>query len=203
MDKIICIGKNYLDHAKELGDAVPEKPVLFLKPPSVLVSAKQMGETLAVSLPRNRGAVHHECEIVVRINAQGTIDAVTLGLDMTLRNVQEQLKKNGHPWEIGKVFAGSAILGPWISLAEFPDYLERDFSFSLDGKLRQQGRGNQMRLLPKDCVSYAREFFPLCEGDVIFTGTPAGVGPVQAGQPSELRWGDHTILRVQWTELES
>ena len=116
MDKVICIGKNYLEHAQELGDAVPEKPVIFFKPPSCVVQADVEGQTLEVLLPADRGSVHHECEIVCRIGLNGQIDAVTLGLDMTLRDLQATLKKNGHPWEISKVFSGSALLGPWIPL---------------------------------------------------------------------------------------
>lgn len=199
MDKIICVGKNYLEHAKELGDAVPEKPVLFLKPPSTLVKVDQ---STTITLPKNRGQIHPECEIVgrIRMTARGPeIDAVTLGLDMTLRDIQGQLKKNGHPWEISKVFAGSSIIGPWISLSEFPDYLEKEFSFSVQGEIKQKGKGNQMRVLPLDCLRAAEESFPICDGDLIFTGTPAGVGPVLSGQISELRWENKLRFKVEWS----
>lgn len=198
MDKIICVGKNYLEHAKELGDAVPEKPVLFLKPPSTLVKVAQ---SATISLPKNRGQIHPECEIVarIRVSARGPeIDAVTLGLDMTLRDIQSQLKKNGHPWEVSKVFAASSIIGPWISLAEFSDYLETEFSFSIQGEVRQKGKGSQMRVSPLDCLRAAAESFPICDGDLLFTGTPAGVGPVSAGQISELRWDKKLQFTVQW-----
>ena len=93
MDKLICVGKNYLDHALELGDAVPEKPVLFLKPPSASICVNQQGESVQVMLPKGRGSVHHECEILVRLDENGSIGAVTLGLDMTLRDLQAELKK--------------------------------------------------------------------------------------------------------------
>jgi 2-keto-4-pentenoate hydratase/2-oxohepta-3-ene-1,7-dioic acid hydratase in catechol pathway len=198
MDKIVCIGKNYLDHAKELGDAVPEMPVLFLKPPGVSKQVAAIGDSIPVTLPTGRGSIHHECEIVVRLNAAKEIDAVTLGLDLTLRDLQAQLKKNGHPWEVSKVFDGSAIIGPWIPLAKFQDYLNQEFSFSIDGKIRQKGKGSEMRLLPLECLRYASEYFPLYEGDVIFTGTPAGVGPIQAGETSELRWNSELLFTVQW-----
>ncbi len=198
MDKLICVGKNYLEHAKELGDAVPEKPVLFLKPPSTLIS---INSSASVSLPRNRGQIHPECEIVcrIRIGSQGPeIDAVTLGLDLTLRDVQSQLKKNGHPWEISKVFAGAAVIGPWISVADFPDYLEKEFSFSVDGELRQKARGQMMRALPIDCLRAATDSFPVCDGDLLFTGTPAGVGPVTPGQASSLQWEKKLDFKVHW-----
>lgn len=207
MDKIICVGKNYLDHAQELGDKIPEKPVLFFKPPSVLVSFNS-GEVVEVSHPKNRGPAHHECEIVLRVakdcycvsesEAEKLISHVTLGLDMTLRDVQAQQKKNGHPWEIAKVFANSAVVGPWVKVQDFPHYLEEEFSFTLDGVLRQKSAGKNMRLSPAQCLSYASEFFQLCEGDLIFTGTPSGVGPVASGQTGELKWGSKLKYRVHW-----
>jgi 2-keto-4-pentenoate hydratase/2-oxohepta-3-ene-1,7-dioic acid hydratase in catechol pathway len=195
MDKIICIGKNYLENAKELGDAVPEKPVLFLKPPSVLV---QVATDSQVILPSGRGQIHPECEIVLRLTESGTIDAVTLGLDMTLRDVQASLKKNGHPWEISKVFPGSAIIGKWIPFNEFPGYLDEEFSLLVDGKVRQRGLGAEMRLSPSECIAHASEYFPLRGGDALFTGTPAGVGPVTSGQIAELTWGSHLKYRVRF-----
>ena len=199
MDKLVCVGKNYLDHAKELGDAVPEMPVLFLKPPSASLQAESFDETLVVGLPQNHGSVHPELEIVVRLDAHLQIDAVTLGLDMTLRDVQSRLKKEGHPWELAKVFRGAALIGPWIPLQEFPRYLEEPFTLTVSGKLRQEGRGTQMRLSPTECIRYAATHFPLCPGDALFTGTPAGVGQVQPGDPAELKWGNRVVLRVRWT----
>src|SRR5258708_6102141 len=128
MDKMICVGKNYLEHAKELGDAIPEKPVLFLKPPSASLLVDRAGRKVEAILPQGRGSIHHECEILIRINERGAIDAVSLGLDMTLRDVQADLKKKGHPWELSKVFKNSAIIGPWIPIRDFPDYLEEEFT---------------------------------------------------------------------------
>jgi 2-keto-4-pentenoate hydratase/2-oxohepta-3-ene-1,7-dioic acid hydratase in catechol pathway len=208
MDKIICVGKNYLEHAKELGDAVPEKPVLFLKPPSILEQAEKPGQILQVALPQDRGSVHHECEIVVRLktggskmslsDAQSAIGDLTLGLDMTLRDVQSNLKKNGHPWEISKVFSGSAIVGPWVKASEFTDYNHEGFSFFVDGQNKQSGNASQMRLSIAECIAYASEYFPLCAGDLLFTGTPAGVGPVASGQLGVLKWGDRIHYQVKW-----
>jgi 2-keto-4-pentenoate hydratase/2-oxohepta-3-ene-1,7-dioic acid hydratase in catechol pathway len=194
MDKLICIGKNYLEHAKELGDAVPEKPVLFLKPPSTVIQARGAEDVVRVPLPEGRGATHHECEIVLRLDAQGRFDAMTLGLDLTLRDLQATLKKAGHPWEVSKVFCGSAVLGAWMPLA--PDYLTREFSLWINGTLRQKGRGSEMRFSPETCLDYARTCFPLVAGDALFTGTPAGVGPLALGDQAELKWGDATVLRA-------
>ena len=209
MDKIICVGKNYREHALELGDAIPEKPVLFLKPPSVLVSIAALGDAATAPLPRDRGSVHHECEIVVRLgfggsnlalaDAERAIDAWTLGLDMTLRDVQNQLKKAGHPWEIGKVFPGSAVLGPWLTGHIAETARRQSFSLRIAGTTRQTGHEGQMTLSPAECVAYASQYFPLRPGDVIFTGTPAGVGPVAPGDEAELLWGEQLLARVRWT----
>lgn len=199
MEKMICLGKNYLDHAQELGDAVPEKPVLFIKPASCLRQATQEGQFIEVSLPRGRGSVHFETEIVARIRANGSIDAVTLGLDLTLRDVQQELKRNGHPWEIAKVFPGAAILGPWIPLHDLDeDYMASEFVFSLDGTVKQTGKGTMMRMSPKEGLAYAQQVFPVIDGDALFTGTPAGVGPIQSGQVGKLTWFGRDLVTVQF-----
>jgi 2-keto-4-pentenoate hydratase/2-oxohepta-3-ene-1,7-dioic acid hydratase in catechol pathway len=213
IDKLVCVGKNYAEHARELGDAIPGMPVLFLKPPSVLVQARRPGATLTVPLPAGRGAVHHECEIAVRLARGGrrltvaaarrAIDAVTLGLDMTLRDVQARLKSAGHPWEASKVFAGSAVLGPWFAGREIAGLLDAEFVFLLDGRPRQTGHASRMTLSPGECVAYASEVFDLCPGDVVLTGTPAGVGPVEPGQVGEMVWGDRVVARVAWVAADA
>lgn len=207
MDKIICLGKNYLEHAKELGDAVPEKPVLFLKPPSVLLSAMNQGETLKAKLPMGQGQVHHECEIVVSLKfggqkmsameARNAVDAVSVGLDMTLRDLQGKLKKAGHPWTTAKVFPYSAIVGPFVLVEEFTEYEKEFFSLTVGGKEVQRGNAEQMLLSISEAIAYASQFFPLCEGDLVFTGTPKGVGPVQQGDVAQLRYGPISYS-VEW-----
>ena len=201
MDKIICVGKNYSEHVREMqkiaGDAPAEKPVLFLKPPSALVSVEN-GMTAEVVLPVGHGSVHHECEIVVRLDAGGEIDAVTVGLDMTLRELQTELKKKGQPWEVSKVFAGSAIIGPWVPITTIAKWLDSEFSLQLNGQTKQKGHGREMTLSPTECVAYAKSFFPLCKGDLIFTGTPAGVGPVKAGDIAMLGFADLVNFKVVW-----
>lgn len=196
IDKIICVGKNYLDHAKELGDAIPEKPVLFLKPASILKQAQHWGETLNAELIPNE-ETHYECEIVLRMNSPTTFDAVSIGLDMTLRTRQALLKKNGHPWTTGKVFKDAATLGPWISITQFQDFMETEFNFGLDGQTKQHGALKDAIMHPKEIIEYINGFFPICPGDIIFTGTPAGVGPVHKGSIGKLTWKDYSY-QVQW-----
>jgi 2-keto-4-pentenoate hydratase/2-oxohepta-3-ene-1,7-dioic acid hydratase in catechol pathway len=212
MDKIICVGKNYIEHARELGDAVPDKPVLFLKPPSVLRTAAAWGDTLELKAPRDRGELHHECEIVLRLarggsdltaeQAAAAIGSVSLGLDMTLRTVQAKLKKAGHPWTVSKVFADAAVVGPALPAGELQGRLDARFSFALAGQVRQSGRGTEMTLSPVEVVQYISQCFPLCEGDLIYTGTPAGVGPVEPGQVGTLSWelpGGELAYHVRWS----
>lgn len=207
MDKIICLGTNYAAHAKECNAPIPEKPVIFLKPPSVLRSIRRDGGSLALRFPQNQLSVHPECEIVLKLKrggyrlptykAEEAIAAVTVGLDMTLRDKQTQLKKSGHPWTLSKVFPDSAIVGPWKKISEFPNYLDEPFSFFVDGELRQQGRASQMRLSPSDCIAYTSQFFPLCPGDLIFTGTPGRVHPIAPEQIGTLQWGEISYS-VRW-----
>ncbi len=129
--------------------------------------------------------------------AEKAINAVTLGLDMTLRNLQATLKKNGHPWTIAKVFPDAAILGPWIPYQDFLNYLESPFSLFINDKLKQQACGNQMMMKPAELLVYVSEYFPLCKGDVIFTGTPAGVGAVVPGDIAKLCW-KNKWFKVKW-----
>jgi 2-keto-4-pentenoate hydratase/2-oxohepta-3-ene-1,7-dioic acid hydratase in catechol pathway len=217
MDKIVCVGKNYLEHAKEMarisGDKIPEKPVLFIKPPSILRSPVRSGEKLDLQIPPEAGELHHECEIVLRLNRDGyrmSLDAaadaigeVSLGLDMTLRERQALLKQKGQPWETSKTFLDSAVVGPWIAVQDFGDYLDQEFLFTLEGEVKQRGKGKDMTFLPAQCVAYISEFFPLKAGDLIYTGTPGGVGPVSAGQTARLCWGDKLSYEVKWRHYES
>lgn len=211
MDKVICIGKNYLEHAKELnkliGDSIPDKPVVFFKPPSV-INQTTNGGTIKAVLPENHGQTHHECEIALRITkdcykitpqeAVDCFDAITLGLDMTMRDLQATLKKNGHPWEMAKSFKDSILLGPWIEMKKFQDFLNTEFLFSINGKAKQKGLGTNMSLNPYECLSYASEYFEIKKGDILFTGTPEGVGPVEKGDLGVLSWGSHLNFQVQW-----
>ena len=196
MDKIICVGKNYLDHAKELGDAVPEKPVLFLKPPSTLHWITP-GATLPIFF---QDRMDHELEIVMRIRFRTPLDrknkedesfpwyfdAFALGIDWTRRDFQAELKKKGQPWEIAKAFKGSIFVGPWNSMADWKNSL--NFELKINGETKQKGDSSQMRMSPMDLLKMIAETFDLCDGDLLFTGTPAGVGPVKSGDRLEMSW---------------
>lgn len=211
MDKIVCIGKNYTEHVKELGDTVSDQPIVFIKPPSVLRTVHSNGETLRLSIPPEPCVLHHECEIVLKLRKGGyllsekeandAIDDVTVGLDMTLRDKQTELKRKGLPWTVSKVFLDSAVVGPWRKKADFPDFLNEPFSCSVDGKLRQQGMGKDMLFDPVACVVHTSRFFPLVSGDLIFTGSPAGVGAITAGQTATLQWGK-ILYSVTWKAYE-
>jgi 2-keto-4-pentenoate hydratase/2-oxohepta-3-ene-1,7-dioic acid hydratase in catechol pathway len=207
MDKLICLGKNYLDHAHELGDAVPEKPVVFFKPPSILRTARKMGERLLLQIPKGSSDLHHECEIVGKISqdlyqctveeAEAAVTEYTLGLDMTLRTLQSELKSKGHPWERSKIFLDSAVIGPWVKKKDFPQPMNTSFSFKLDGLLKQEGNPQHMRIKIAEALSEISQTIPIKSGDLIFTGTPAGVGPVSADQVGELQWGP-VQFSVKW-----
>lgn len=207
IDKIVCVGKNYLDHALELGDAVPEMPVLFLKPSSVLKQASHWEEQLSLYYPPEDSMVQPECEIVLRLGKDGfkmtkeearnIVSDVTLGLDMTLRSRQTQLKKQGHPWTTAKVFKDAAVLGPWIPLDTFKNYLDTDFEFSVDGEVCQSAKGLDMMMQPEDLLVYISHFFPLKAGDVIYTGTPAGVSSVNSGSTAMLLWNNY-YFSITW-----
>lgn len=208
MDKIICVGKNYPDHAAELGDKQPDKPVLFIKPPSVLKTWDPRTPTLELSLPRHSSAVHHEIELVFRVRRGGfrlstaeaseCLDSVSVGLDMTLRDLQSAAKTNGAPWTTGKVFPDAAVVGPWVPLSSFENMESTEFSLLIDGTLKQHSQAKQMIFSPAECLAYASEFFPICDGDLLFTGTPVGVGPVHIGQCATLQFSPISY-RVSWT----
>lgn len=207
IDKIVCVGKNYLDHAKELGDPVPKAPVLFLKPYSVAKQATDWDDEITLHFPSNEPEVQPECEIVLRVahdgfqmtkdNAKHAIADVTLGLDMTLRTHQSKLKTQGHPWTTSKVFKDAAVLGPWIPYQSFSHYLDESFELYIDGHLSQSAKGREMMMRPEDLLVYISQFFPLKKGDIIYTGTPAGVTSVSKGAMAQLRWNTYQY-KVKW-----
>src|SRR5690554_375837 len=189
--KLVCVGRNYGAHAAELGNAIPESPLLFIKPAST-VQALSIAESNQVFIPTELGACHHELELTVLIGSELTqctpdqarqaIAGVGLGLDLTLRDLQEQLKKNGHPWERAKAFAGSAPLTEFVPLSDLGGALEQlTFSLHRNGQLQQQGRVEEMIFAIVDLVTEIAATFSLQPGDVIFTGTPAGVSALNVG----------------------
>lgn len=191
MDKIICVGKNYLKHAQELGDAVPQEATYFLKPPSTLCSISKNGEL--VRLP-SRGEVHHEIELVFRIhkNSEGhlSLSHFTFGVDLTIRDLQARLKKAGQPWEKAKVFENSAIIGPWREMQSLKETMDMQFTLKVNNEVRQKGLGRDMRWTPEFLIEDLPKWFPIQDGDLLFTGTPEGVGPLKDGDVVELSGGN-------------
>lgn len=185
MDKIICLGKNYSDHIAEMKEAAPEMPVLFLKPPSVL---KEIKNNSSIELPWERGMIHHELEVVFKLYKKNII-GLALGLDLTLRDTQKTLKEKGHPWEVSKVFKNSALVTPVQGVRDFLNWQDTPFRLVINGELRQESKLSQALLKPNDIIHYVDKFFPVCDGDLIFTGTPAGVAALKPGDHVNMSFG--------------
>lgn len=187
MGKVVCVGRNYAGHAKELNNPVPEEPLLFIKPGSSVVCPVN-----GFNIPQDRGAVHFEIEIAVLIGKplsrtpceEEILDAITgyaPALDLTLRDVQEQLKQKGWPWEAAKAFAGSCVIAPFIVDDSVADTTDIDVRLSVNGQQRQAGNSSDMLFPIVPLIRHMAQIFTLQPGDVILTGTPAGVGPLQSG----------------------
>jgi len=185
--KIFCIGRNYVEHAKELNSPLPENPVFFMKPETAMVRGD-----CTFHYPSFSKEIHHEVEIVFRICRQGKeitvekaleyIDAVTLGLDFTARDIQQKCKEKGLPWEISKAFDQSSPLSDrFIPLSEVKNLHNIRFSMELNGKKVQEGSSAEMIFPPEKLVAYISRFITIEAGDLLYTGTPAGVGPVKPG----------------------
>ena len=190
--RIFCIGRNYAKHIAELGDADAEQCVIFMKPTSCLVPVGT-----AVHLPRDQGAVHHEAELVVQIGRAGSniaeenacehIQALTLGLDLTLRDLQNTLKAQSAPWERSKAFEHSAPLGEWRAYQPNMDLADLDFTCHINAELRQHGHTRDMLFPVPRLISLLSNTWALRPGDMIFTGTPEGVGPLNPGESVVLK----------------
>ncbi len=184
--KIVCVGRNYAEHAKELGNEVPEKPVIFLKPSSALI---QSGDKIIH--PTFSKDMHHEVELVLLIGkmvknadkteAEEAIIGYGVGLDMTLRDIQNELKKKGHPWTIAKCFDTSAVVSDFVHKSDCKLTLDEEISLSVNEQIRQKEKLNKMLFRPAEIVEYISSLMTMEEGDLIFTGTPAGVGKVEVG----------------------
>jgi len=185
MDKIICLGKNYNDHIKEMQEDKPELPVLFLKPQSSFVEIKNNSQ---INLPWERGEIHHECEIVLKLYKKMVI-GIGIGLDLTLREVQKDLKAKGHPWEVAKVFKNSAICSPIYGIKDFDDWTNTTFRLLVNDEVKQESKLSAARLTPNEIIHHIDKYFPLCDGDLVFTGTPSGVGPLKQNDLIQLQFG--------------
>lgn len=188
--KIFCIGRNYIDHAKELGNAVPTEPLIFMKPPTALLINNK-----PFYYPDFSKDIHYECEIVVKIGKNGKniqekfaknyIQEISLGIDFTARDIQKRLKEKGHPWEIAKGFNGSAVIGDFIPKENFEDVNEIPFYLLKNGEKVQVGNTKGMLFNIEKIISHISKYFLIHMGDYIYTGTPAGVGPIQIGDKLE------------------
>lgn len=188
--KIICVGRNYAAHARELQNDIPSEPMLFMKPPTALLISQK-----PFYYPDFSKDIHYEGEIVLRIAkngrhvqpefASGYYDAVAFGLDMTARDLQQKCKQQGHPWEIAKAFDHSAPISEFIPLDSLPDPKAINFTLKRNGNTVQEGVTTNMIFDFDTLICYISRFFKLQMGDYIFTGTPEGVGPVQIGDNFE------------------
>jgi acylpyruvate hydrolase len=200
--KIICIGRNYADHAKEMNSAVPEKPVFFLKPDTALLPKRN-----PFFYPDFTNDLHYECEIVVKINKLGKniqtkfahtyYDEIGLGIDFTARDLQQKCKEKSLPWEMAKAFDHSAPVSEiFISKNEL-DLVNLHFHLLKNGEKVQVGNSKDMLFNIDDIIAYVSQFITLKIGDLIFTGTPAGVGPVQIGDVLEGFIEDRKLLDLK------
>ncbi len=188
--KLICVGRNYAEHAKELNNPLPGKPMLFMKPDTAVVR-----ENKDVYYPEFTQDLHFECELVLRIGKEGKfiqpefvpsyLDGIGLGIDLTARDVQQEAKEKGWPWELAKGFNGAAPISEFLPPEQFPDLQDVHFQCDINGQTRQQGHTADMIFSVVDLLVYLSQFFTVKKGDLIFTGTPKGVGPLQVGDRVE------------------
>lgn len=194
---IYCVGRNYVLHAKELQNDVPTSPFLFSKPTHALVEAKGQ----EVILPGDRGSVHYEVELVIRmgkpyekgIKVDDIVDGMAVGIDFTLRDVQSELKKKSYPWLLAKGFPNSAVLSNFIAFPGVEECKKTDFALLKNGEQVQLGNIQNMIFDMQTIVEFSALHFGLGEGDIIFTGTPEGVGPISDGDELALLWGEQTL----------
>lgn len=199
--KIICVGRNYADHAKELKNDVPTVPVLFMKPKTAMLLP-----TKALYYPEFTDDLQYECELVVRIHKNGKhiqekfahkyFGDISLGIDFTARDVQRAQQAKGLPWEIAKSFDGSAAVGSFVPVTEEMDLNNLSFQLTKNKEVVQQGHTADMIFKVPFLISYISKYFTLNIGDLIYTGTPAGVGPVMAGDTLEGTLEGQSLLRV-------
>ena len=192
LGKVVCVGRNYAEHAKELNNPVPTEPLLFIKPGSCVVPMDE-----SFSIPEGRGAVHYEAEIAVLIgkplskkpDAEEVLDAISgfaPALDLTLRELQDKLKAKSYPWEVAKSFDGACVLAPFVPGDALPDLTDIGIRLTLNGEVRQDGNSRDMLNPILPLIQHICGHFSLQPGDVILTGTPVGVGPLRSGDRLQL-----------------
>lgn len=198
-EKMICVGRNYADHAKELNNPLPKEPLLFMKPFSCGVDFA--GE---IAVPVGLGAVHHELEIALLLGeAEGTkqppVVGLGLALDLTLRDVQQHLKALAQPWERAKSFPGACPLSTFVSPPEGLQWQDLHFTFYKNNHIQQAGSSGDMLFPVTQLLEEIAATFSLCPGDIILTGTPKGVGPLNAGDnlSASLHYGEHELVKAE------
>lgn len=200
--KIICIGRNYSEHAKELGNDVPKEPLFFLKPDTAILPHRH-----PLVIPEFTSDLHYEVELVYKINRLGKYiseefasryyESVGIGLDFTARDLQDECKKKGLPWEKAKAFDGSAAVSrTFLDIADFPGG-EIRFRLEKNGEVVQKGFSGDMIFSVDKLVAHVSKYMTLRTGDLLFTGTPSGVGPVKPGDVLEAFIGDKSLLKVE------
>ncbi len=197
--KIIAIGRNYKAHAEEMGNQVPDEPLIFFKPQTALLKNK-----MPFILPSHSRQVEYEVEIVLRVCRNGRhiqkedapkyYNEIGIGIDFTARDIQQKCKENGWPWEIAKSFDGSAPVSPMYPLDEFDDIFNLPFSLKKNGEIVQEGNTADMLYDFNALISHISNYFTLNIGDLIFTGTPEGVGPVKSGDVLEAFIGTRSMM---------
>lgn len=199
--KIICVGRNYVDHIKELNNNKPKEPVLFLKPQTAIINKGQ-----PFFIPSFSNEVHYELEVIIKINRLGRFiekkfshkyyDEIGLGIDFTARDLQLELKKNGLPWEKAKAFDGSCLIGDWKNKKDFNNIDNIDFRLTKNDEIVQNSNTSLMLWKVDELIEYISKFFTLKIGDIIFTGTPAGVGKVQLNDKLKGYLNDNELLSI-------
>jgi len=199
--KIVCVGRNYSEHAAELGNAVPGKPILFLKPTTAYVTEGQ-----AIKIPKGCTDLHHEIELGIVIGTRATnvkeveamkyVGGYALGIDMTARDWQSEAKKQGHPWCLAKGFDTSCPVSAFIEKDKIPDPGNVDIWLKVNGETRQSGNTKDMIFSVEHLISYTSQFFTLEPGDLLLTGTPSGVSKVVSGDVIQAGLGD--LVKIEF-----
>ncbi len=197
--KIFCIGKNYAKHAQEMNSAVPDQPVIFMKPQTSLVR-----DNHEVYYPDFTNSLHFECELVVKIAKNGKsispsfamdyVSEVTVGIDFTARDLQLELKNNGYPWEISKAFDHSAPIGSFIPATDISDWNAIEIALDVNGERKQTGNTKDLVFDIPTLIAHVSKYFTLQTGDLLFTGTPEGVGPVAIGDQLQASLNGQSLL---------
>lgn len=197
--KIVAIGRNYAEHIAELKNEVPDEPVIFFKPDTAILRKNE-----PFYYPDYSQDIHHEIELILRISREGKnvekkfahkyYDAIGLGVDFTARDLQAKAKAKGLPWTLAKGFNGSAPVSDWLPISDFQDLTNINFRLDVNAQTKQQGNSGMMLNTFDDIIAYISRFITLKQGDIIFTGTPEGVGPVQIGDRLEGYVEDKKLL---------